>query len=275
MTTILILKTGEAMPAVRDRLGDFDGWMAAGLSAGGATVAVFDPRVAPTDQAWPQPDAFAGVVVTGSHAMVTDREPWSEQSAKWLRQAMEAGVAVLGVCYGHQLLAHALGGQVGYHPGGAEVGTVPIELAPDAADDALFQGLPARFEAQASHRQSVLRLPDGAVHLARNAFEPNHAFRVGDRAWGVQFHPEFGVEATRAYVDRQAEALAASGDDPAAVRAAVCETPAAASLLPRFATLASALALTRSGTSTRAGTSTGCGTDSGSGAPSIRTEQAA
>ena len=232
---LLILKTGDSLTAVRDRLGDFEDWLRAGLAAAGARITVFDPR-AGLD--WPAPATVAGVVVTGSSAMVTDREPWSERSADWLRRAVAAGLPVLGICYGHQLLADALGGVVADHPGGPEVGTVPIELTDAAGDDPLFRTLPHRFDAQASHRQSVRRLPDGAVRLAGNDFEPHHAFRIGERAWGIQFHPEFGPEATRSYVDRQAPLLTALGRDPAAIRGAVGPTPIAAGLLPRFASLA-------------------------------------
>ncbi|WP_251265687.1 glutamine amidotransferase-related protein, partial [Enterobacter hormaechei] len=60
--------------------------------------------------ALPDPHAFAGVLVTGSAAFVTDHAEWSERSAAWLRQTAHAGLPVFGICYGHQLLAHALGG---------------------------------------------------------------------------------------------------------------------------------------------------------------------
>src|SRR5690348_8631928 len=70
---------------------------------------------------------IAGVVVTGSHSMVSHREPWSERAAQWLAGVVESDrVPVLGICYGHQLLAHALGGEAGDHPAAIEIGTVQV-----------------------------------------------------------------------------------------------------------------------------------------------------
>ncbi|KQP45059.1 glutamine amidotransferase [Pseudorhodoferax sp. Leaf274] len=228
---LLILKAGATFPALARTLGDFDDWIRAGLGTPGLDIHVADAR----RDTLPAPQTLAGVVITGSHAMVTDREPWSETAAAWLRGAVQAGLPVLGICYGHQLLAHCLGGEVGYHAGGIEVGSVAVQLQPAAGADPVFGDLPPVFAAQVVHRQSVHALPDGAVQLAGNAFEPNQAFRVGPAAWGVQFHPEFSAPAMRAYVERLAPELRDEGHDPAALAAGVVDTPAAARVLRNFA----------------------------------------
>ena len=220
---LLILKVGSTHPHIAAELQDFEHWIQAGLQTPDLPVAVIDPRA---DQALPAPADIAGVVITGSHSMVSHREPWSEAAAAWLRDTVAADLPVLGICYGHQLLAHAMGGEVGYHPEGIELGTVAVSLHPAAQDDPLFAGLPPMFDAPAAHRQSVRRLPKGATLLAGNHFEPHHAFRVGTRAWGVQFHPEFGEAATRAYL------VTITGEAP---EGAVRPTEVAASVLPRFA----------------------------------------
>ena len=233
---LLILKTGSTHAHIRDRLGDFDDWIAAGLRAGGATaVLTHDAQ----NHGLPAPhDRFAGVVLTGSHAMVSEREPWSEALVPWLRAAVKAGTPVLGICYGHQLLAHALGGEVTHHPDGVEIGTVTVKRHAASEHDPLLCDLPKRFPAQAVHWQSVRRLPAGAVLLAGSAHEVHHAFRVGDRAWGVQFHPEFSDAALRAYLDGLGPTLAKEGLNAGQIAAALKPTPAAASVLPRFAQLA-------------------------------------
>ena len=107
-----------------------------------------------------------------------------------------------------------------------------------AKTDPLLGTLPDEFDAQATHWQSVRRLPPGAVLLAGNAFEPHHAFRVGPCAWGVQFHPEFSAEALRAYLDGMGPSLAREGRDAAQISAGLKDTPEAASVLPAFARFA-------------------------------------
>ncbi len=228
---LLILETGQPIPSMR-RHGGFPHWIrvAAGLPARAAVTVDVEGGAA-----LPAHDGFCGVVVTGSGAMVTDRADWSERSAAWLRDVAEAGLPLLGICYGHQLIAHALGGEVGDNPRGREMGTVVVETTDAAADDALFAAAPSRLLAQSTHLQSVLRLPDGAVRLAHSALEPNHAFRWGTQVWGVQFHPEFSTTHMRGYIRARAGALHRESLDPVALVAAVRAAPDARAVLQRFA----------------------------------------
>jgi GMP synthase (glutamine-hydrolysing) len=226
----LILETGQPVASMR-RHGGFPHWIrvAAGLERD-ATVAVDVERGEPL----PHHGGFAGVLVTGSAAMVTDRHPWSERSAEWLREAAHAGVPVFGICYGHQLLAHALGGEVGDNPAGREMGTIDLDLHPPAQDDPLFAGLPARIPAQATHLQSVLRAPAGATVLAASARDACHAFRWGESAWGVQFHPEFSRTHMHGYVRARQEALAREGRCPRELARGIRAAPQARQVLRRF-----------------------------------------
>jgi GMP synthase (glutamine-hydrolysing) len=224
---LLIVATGRTFADLRTTLGDFDDWIARGLQS-----TLPQQRLLACDGAvYPDPATVAGVVVSGSHAMVTDRADWSERLAAWLRDCVALGVPTLGICYGHQLLAHALGGQVGPLPGGPEVGTQRIALAAAAAHDPLLQALPAQFDAQLVHYQSALQLPAGAVPLAHSTREPHQAFRVGSCAWGVQFHPEFSADAMRGYIGHMRDSL----PDADALLAQVQPTAAAAEVLRRFA----------------------------------------
>jgi GMP synthase (glutamine-hydrolysing) len=147
---------------------------------------------------------------------------------------LEASVPFFGICYGHQLLARAVGGQVGFHPGGKEIGTVAIHLLPDCSDDALFRSLPQGFFAHAAHSQTVLHLPPNAIRLAANTFEANHAFRLGDWAWGVQFHPEYNADIMGSYIREQADELASAGLNVRELLLAVAETPVAARTIRNF-----------------------------------------
>lgn len=248
---ILILKTGEALPPVREACGDFEDWIARGL---GRVLAPGDVEVAAVylGDALPDPARIAGVVVTGSVSMVSDREAWSERSAAWLAGIVaDDSVPVLGLCYGHQLIAHALGGEVGRNPHGREMGTVEVHFAPQraarpsagAADERhadaslvpLFE--PGVFRGHTSHLEAVLRPPRGAVVLARTAQDPHSAIRYGRRQWGTQFHPEFDAEILRHYVEARREILAGEGRDPDAMIAAIEETPELARVLERFAAI--------------------------------------
>jgi GMP synthase (glutamine-hydrolysing) len=182
----------------------------------------------------PDAKACGGVVVTGSHAMVTDNLPWSVAIAAWIPSIIAAEVPFLGICYGHQLLAQAMGGTVGFHPGGEEIGTVDIHLLPDSRTDPLFCSLPSPFKAHTTHSQTVLSLPPGAVCLASNSFEPHHAFRLGSCAWGVQFHPEYDRKIMESYVVEQTEELAAAGHSIPELLRTIADTPEAATILRRF-----------------------------------------
>jgi len=226
----LVVETGRPIPSMR-RHGRFPHWIrtAAGLSRG--DVEVVDVQ---SGEALPPHGDYAGVLVSGSGAMVSDREPWSERTAAWLRDAAHDGAALFGICYGHQLLAHALGGEVADNPRGLEMGTIDLELRAEAGDDPLFTGLGGRIQAQATHVQSVLRPPEGAVVLAGSALDDCHAFRWGDAAWGVQFHPEFSASHMRGYVAGRRDRLAASGQDAEAIHAAVGAAPDARRVLRRF-----------------------------------------
>lgn len=232
MRPLVILKTGSTLPRLVPR-GDYEDWLAEGLRVPAIEVCRLSDG-----EALPAPDAVRAVVITGSAAMVTDRLDWSERAAAWLPEVIRRETPVLGVCYGHQLLAHALGGEVGPNPRGREVGTIEVELSEAATADPLFAGLGPRIVVSASHRQSVLRLPEGARHLGGNELDPNQAFAVGPRAWGVQFHPEWDHAIARVYVEEKLEALRAEGIDPDALLAKSRPSTDGATILRRFGELA-------------------------------------
>jgi len=231
MRPLLIVKVGSTLPEIAARRGDFEDWIVARLGADPARIRI---AAVQAGAELPAPATLAGVVVTGSSAMVSHGEAWSERTAAWLGAAALAGTPVLGICYGHQLLAHALGGRVGRNPRGREIGTVEVRLHERAREDALFAELPAQLKVQATHVESVLELPAGARPLASSPGDPHQAFAVGERAWGVQFHPEMDADVIRGYLTARREAVLAEGLDPDALLRAASDSPHGAAILRRF-----------------------------------------
>lgn len=233
MKKILILKTGGTFEHITRTKDDFEHWTARTMGMALADCMCVDVR---TGAALPAPSDLAGCVITGSHDMVTDDLDWIGTTCDWVRMAVEDGLPMLGICFGHQLMARALGGEAGYHPDGLEIGTVPITLTDAGRADFLLGSLPDIFMAHVTHSQTALKLPKGATLLARGAHDPHHSFRVGHHAWGVQFHPEFDAEAVGFYVEELRAVIGKQGGDADEVCDGLTETPESASLLLKFAT---------------------------------------
>jgi len=231
MKSFIIIKTGSTLPTLRQRLGDFEDWIIRALGSSNAVITVVNIMAG---EALPSVDTISGVIITGSPAMVTDKAAWMQRLVIWIPQVLERSIPLLGICFGHQLLAEAMGGHADYHPKGREIGTVSIQLTPEGKQDRLLGALPDNFLAHTTHAQTVIKLPPNALRLAENSFEIHHAFRLGDSAWGMQFHPEFSADIMRAYVNEQSASLLKEGHNVDELKAAICNTNAANSLLKRF-----------------------------------------
>ncbi len=131
-------------------------------------------------------DRFDALLLTGSRADAFGDEPWVQTLREQVRQALARGQRLLGICFGHQLIAHVMGAPVGRAPQGWGRGCMDYEWlgAPDVAAE-------GRLDLLASHQDQVLALPPGAQLLARNAHCPVAAYQVGQQVLCVQAHPEF------------------------------------------------------------------------------------
>lgn len=121
-----------------------------------------------------------GWLLTGSRHGAYEDHAFIPPLEDFIRRVHDAGVPMVGICFGHQIIAQALGGTVVKHPGGWAVG----------AQDYDFGGQPVTLNAW--HQDQVVALPPGAQVAGRNAFCENAALIYGDRAFTVQAHPEFG-----------------------------------------------------------------------------------
>jgi GMP synthase-like glutamine amidotransferase len=151
--------------------------------------------------ALPGPAAYDAVWVMGG-PMNVDQEaqyPWLVQEKELIRQAVALGKPYLGICLGAQLLADALGGEVGAMAA-AEVGVLPVSLTPEGWDHPLLKGLALTIPVVQWHGYEVKRLPDQGVLLAASKACPVQSFAVGEFAFGLQFHPEVSDVVMRSWL---------------------------------------------------------------------------
>ena len=183
----------------------------------GDAVAAGGHRLEEWSLAWDTPlprplDDYGAVLVFGGamHADQDDRHHWLREENLFLQRLLDRHVPVLGVCLGAQLLAKAASAPV-WPSSEPEVGWFEVELTREGRDDPVLGSLPARFEAFQWHFYTH-GLPAGAVELARNRV-CTQGFRLGESAWGVQFHPEVTVEQIEGWIE----------DDPAELPLPVSE----------------------------------------------------
>jgi GMP synthase-like glutamine amidotransferase len=145
--------------------------------------------------------AHDGYLITGSLRSAYDDIPWIHNLRDFVRLAMSRGVPVGGVCFGHQLMAKAMGGQVALCEGGWSVGETEYQTTPNGRDwfekDAL--------QALSFHRDQVVTLPMESSPLAGNTHCPWAALAYGNRALSVQFHPEFVPEYVSALIRQNSD----------------------------------------------------------------------
>ncbi|CAI48488.1 glutamine amidotransferase (homolog to GMP synthase subunit A) [Natronomonas pharaonis DSM 2160] len=150
-------------------------------------------RFSVVDGEFPSTRRFDGLVVSGSRASVYWDEPWITATREWVRNAVADGLSALGICWGHQLLADALGGTV--EPMGEyELGYRTVSHG----GAGLFDGVPEEFTVFTTHSDAVTELPPGAELIATNDYGV-HGFRHGN-VYGLQSHPEYDPETAESVV---------------------------------------------------------------------------
>lgn len=166
--------------------------------------------------------SFDGIIISGSQSSVYDDDrPWIQTLSKWVEGAIADGYPILGVCWGHQLLAQVLGGTV--RGGPYELGYVEIA---QEVDDPIWHDIPSPFTAFASHSDHVVALPEDATLLASNETGVQ-SFRY-EQVYAVQFHPEYDRRTGKAMIEskttlsqdeREAAHLTCSDDNVKAAQA--------------------------------------------------------
>ena len=139
------------------------------------------------------PSAYGGIVLSGSLTRATDSSPWVSDLENFTLKVIQKKIPLLGVCFGHQIIARALGGLEYVGKGKTpEFGWTKLEVQNKSQ---LFDGLPDRFYSFSSHYDEVKRLPPGSKLLATSELCPVQAFEgLESPFWGIQFHPEKFLE---------------------------------------------------------------------------------
>jgi GMP synthase (glutamine-hydrolysing) len=233
MKPLVILRAGDAAAPVAERRGQFPARIQreVGTTWAGGWVE-HDIRIETTPL--PDPRSAAGFIITGSSSSITERAPWILRAEDLVRRIHDAGTPLFGICFGHQMVGQALGGQVTKNPKGREIGTVRVRLKPGAAGEPILAGLPSAFTANHTHVDSVTTLPPGARVLGETDLEPNAIFVVGTKTKCVQFHPEIDGDAMRGYLSARAEIIESEGLDAKGMLARAVDTPDGAATLRNF-----------------------------------------
>jgi len=186
-----ILKAGTATRAGRERIGDTDRMFIDLLSFPGSQWDVHDVEhgVFPDDLG-----GYDGLVITGGPAAAYDTDGWVLRLLETVREAHGRGIGLLGICLGHQVVAKALGGEVGLNPQGWEIGLGEVRLTPEARSYPGLRGAPQPLRMLETHRDVITRLPPGALHLAYSDKTRYEMFSLGTTVLCMQGHPEMDCE---------------------------------------------------------------------------------
>lgn len=235
---IAIIQTGQAIPSALEKYRDFDQWFINGMDTDKTqtkTYRVFE------DLIFPNTKELAGIIITGSGSMVTEELDWSEATINWLKPIIDTAVPILGVCYGHQLLAKLLGGTVDWNPNGREIGQINLCLTNETYQDDLFKELidfnTTHLDFIATHQQSVTKLPSNVTLLGSTNLDPHHCFRYKKHIWGTQFHPEFTTDIIRDYIQARSSDIVKEGLDLKILNASIQNTNNGNLLLKQFKTI--------------------------------------
>ncbi len=170
---------------------------------------------APGGEQYPHLGDISGVIVGGSpHMVSSENHPWMQELEEYIRLAAANGIPVLGVCFGHQIVAKSFGGKVEKTPK-MEYGSVQVDLTEAGVRDALFRDLPVKgLDVQMSHSDVVGQLNESTMKsLAFNDHNLNQSIAVGENVRGVQFHPEIVRDILEAFAFIRREGLEKEGFD--------------------------------------------------------------
>ncbi len=198
-----ILQTDQVSERFRGRHGDYPGMFEALLRAAADGTSLDFDTIDAVRSTYPSATSCDAYIITGSRKGVYDNEPWIAALAAFADRALEAGRKVVGICFGHQLMAHFFGGEAGPASGWA----VGVHASRVLVDVPWLDPRLDRFALLSSHRDQVKRLPKGAEPFASNGFCPIAGFTWADKVLTFQGHPEFHKPYAQDLMDMRRELL--------------------------------------------------------------------
>ena len=181
-----IFRNGPGLSGIVAKHGSSTDWLIQAADVQGVSFDVIDAYKSP----YIDPEEGDAWVVMGSAKSVYDKDDWIDNLKSAIKGAIAINKPILGICFGHQILAECLGGNVRLSHNGWELGSVEILLTPDGVDDRLFNGFPNLFSVYESHQDAVYNLPP-EIHVLAENNSAIQAFRTNGMQYGIQFHPEF------------------------------------------------------------------------------------
>ena len=196
MNKIVILSAGPGLPEIVEKYGHSSDWIPDALTDYDLD---FDIRKVYSKNFDNSVDAD-GWIITGSKYSVYDNLDWIKNLKAFLKRIVCLDKPILGICFGHQILADVLGGIVEKNPLGWELGSYNINLTEEGQKSALFKDVHPNYVFYESHQDYVKKLPANSIPLA-NTDKSNQSFKYNNSIYGVQFHPEFTWDVTKALMD--------------------------------------------------------------------------
>ncbi len=195
MKKIIILDCGPSLEAVSKKYGHSSEWIMTVLKDTGSNFLWVKSYEGQTIE-YTDGDAW---IITGSPRSVYDDDSWILKLEENIRIAGNNNKLILGICFGHQLIAKTFGGRVELNPNGWELGSYSINLTTQGKYSPLFNNMEDKVIVYESHKDSVTEMPPSAIALANNQ-KCIQSFQLYDTLYAVQFHPEFSWDVMKKYV---------------------------------------------------------------------------
>ncbi len=167
-------------------------------------------KIAALEEPLPEnPYDFDGYLITGGNQTVYEDHPWQNRLMDFIRVLHKEKIPLVGVCYGHQAIAHALGGIVELSEKGYGIGIKDCQVIykPD-----WMQHAPETVSLYSMHKQQVKKLPEGAISFLTSDFCKEAGFVIGNHMFAIQQHPDFNAEVSRELIEKRHDQMVGIAD---------------------------------------------------------------